>query len=35
MSETIERLQSMIQRLEAMGAWGMAANLRRVLKGMK
>lgn len=35
MSESIERLHAMIQRLEAMGACGMAANLRRVLRGMK
>jgi len=35
MSESVERLHTMIQRLEAMGAWGMAENLRKILRGMK
>lgn len=34
MTKEIERLHAMIQRLEAMGAWGMAENLRKVLAGM-
>jgi len=35
MSDSVERLHAMIQRLEAMGAWGMAENLRKILRGLK
>lgn len=35
MTPEVERLHAMIQRLEAIGAWGLAENLRRVLRGMK
>lgn len=35
MTPGIQRLHAAIRRFEMIGAWGLAENLRKILRGMK